>query len=51
MVINHDNICVVNESSLAKNIDGSVFMKYDSLAGTHSLENVTLIVNSLPDLQ
>jgi len=50
-VVNHDNICIVNVSSLFKNIDGGVPMESDSLAGMPSLENLVPIVNSLYGLQ
>jgi len=51
VVVNHYNICVVNESSFIKNIDGSVPVEFDSLANMLSLEDITPVVNSLQDLQ
>jgi len=40
---NHNNICVVNGSSLVKNLDGGLQEKFDSLAGMFPLEDVTPI--------
>jgi len=46
-VVNHDNVCVENGSSLDKNLDGGVPMKFDSFADMLSLKDITLIVNNL----
>jgi len=50
MMINHDNICVVNGSSLVKNLDGVVLVEYDFLADVFFLEDVTLVVNRVQQL-
>jgi len=47
MVVNHDNVCVVNEYSLVNNLDNGVLVESDSLIDMPSLENVALIVNIL----
>jgi len=47
VVDNHDNICVVNESYLVNNLDGCVQVKFYSLTGVLSLEDVNSIVNNL----
>lgn len=44
---NHDNICVMNEFSLVKNLDDNVQVKSDSSVDMLYLEDVTLIVNNL----
>jgi len=54
---NHDNVCVVHESSIVKNInidvsnDGGVLVDSDSLTPMPSLEDVTPIVDILQGLQ
>jgi len=47
VLFNYDNICVVNESSHIKNLDGGVSVIFDSLTSITSFEDVTHIVNSL----
>lgn len=51
MLVNHGNIYVVNESSLIRSLDGNVPVQSDFLVDMSSLEDITLIVNSLQDLQ
>lgn len=43
----HDNICVVNESSLVKNLDGGILVEYNSLASMPHLEDSSPIINNL----
>jgi len=44
---NHDNISIVNESSLVRNLVGDMLVEFDLLAGMSLLKDVTPIVNSL----
>lgn len=49
-MVNHDTICVTNESSFVNNLNvfiGDVLVKFDSLADISSLDNLSLIVSSL----
>jgi len=47
MVIHRDNICVINEYSLVKNLYSDMLVESDSLVDMSSLEYVTLIINNL----
>jgi len=49
--VNPDNIWVVNEFSLFKNLYGGALVKFDSLASMPSVEDAIPIMNNLQDLQ
>jgi len=51
LLVNHDNICVVNESSLVKNLGGRVPVEFDFLVGMHSLEDVTPIFSGFTTIR